>query len=509
MLAAPVILVFAALALAGLLSPLAAFVAGAALLTLSLLLLWWHLRGLSRLSAYLRRAVLDDGQRPVALEAPGTPALHPDSHWDPSRGLAPRTGLAALDEIARAVDQLRRRETMERRALAEALLAAERIPDALPDPLLVLDSQRRVVLANRRAREMFSPGLGQDLAYSIRHPQVLDMVTAVLEQNRVRGEVEFEVGDPERVFGAQCVRYGNEPGRPPGLRPAPGGPAAILVLHEVTALKRAEQMRADFVANASHELKTPLASLIGFIETLRGPARDDGEARERFLAIMAGQADRMARLVQDLLSLSQIELNEYSPPTGRVDLAVVARRVAKAQQVNADARKVRLAVVAQPGLPLVQGDHDQIEQILQNLVDNAIKYGREGGLVEIAVQSAEGVDPKSGSSADGGHTGDVAGRRAIAVAVSDQGNGIQREHIPRLTERFYRVDQARSRALGGTGLGLAIVKHIVNRHRGTLTIRSVQGIGSTFTVTLPAVGGGNDQPDPPGVRGPRKAPPAR
>jgi len=499
MLAAPVLLVFAILALTGLLSPLAALLAGATLLAGLLAGLWRHLHGLSRLAAHLQdlRAGRTDppGRRQVATASRTGPRPDPAPPQDigthleswatagsgeggtglPPRA-APRPGLAALDELAGAVDDLCDRQAARLQALSQALLAADRIPDTLPDPLLVLDGQRRVMRANRRAREMFAPAVGQDLAYAIRHPKVLDMVTAVLAQGPDRAETEFGLGDPDRIFGAQCVRYGTA-----GSRAATGAPAAILLLHEVTALKRTEQMRADFVANASHELKTPLASLIGFIETLRGPARDDPEAQERFLAIMAEQADRMGRLVQDLLSLSQIELNEYSPPTGRVDLGAVARKVAKAQQVQADSRAVRLAVAAEPGLPMVLGDRDQIEQILQNLVDNAIKYGREGGRVDIAIQPAP---PPQDDRPGGGN------RNAVMLAVSDQGNGIPREHLPRLTERFYRVDQARSRALGGTGLGLAIVKHIVSRHRGSLTIRSLPGIGSTFTIILPAAAEG-------------------
>jgi two-component system phosphate regulon sensor histidine kinase PhoR len=245
-----------------------------------------------------------------------------------------------------------------------------------------------------------------------------------------------------------------------------------VLLHDVTAARRSDRMRADFVANASHELRTPLASLLGFVETLRGPARDDAEARERFLGIMHEQATRMARLIDDLLSLSRIEMNEHVPPTGRVDIAEALRRVAETLQQKAAARGMRIELDAPEDLPPVVGDADELAQLFQNLVDNAVKYGRPETKVRVAARRSERSLPGAPAS--------------IEVGVADEGEGIAREHLPRLTERFYRVDTARSRAAGGTGLGLAIVKHIVGRHRGALEIESERGRGSTFTVRLPA-----------------------
>jgi two-component system, OmpR family, phosphate regulon sensor histidine kinase PhoR len=237
----------------------------------------------------------------------------------------------------------------------------------------------------------------------------------------------------------------------------------------VTESKRSDQLRADFVANAGHELKTPLATLIGFIETLLGPARDDPAAHERFLGIMNEQARRMARLVDDLLSLSRIELNEHVAPTERVPLEPVIEEVARGLELPAAERGIRVISELPEDLPEVLGDEDELAQVFQNLLINAIKYGRPQTEVKV--------------------TGIVGGERAapqVAIAVSDRGEGIAAEHLPRLTERFYRVDNARSRELGGTGLGLAIVKHIVNRHRGRLEIASTLGEGSTFTVWLRA-----------------------
>jgi len=246
----------------------------------------------------------------------------------------------------------------------------------------------------------------------------------------------------------------------------------VLTLHDLTALKRSERMRADFVANASHELRTPLATLIGFIETLRGPAREDDAARERFLSIMGEQAGRMTRLVDDLLSLSRIELNEHLPPKDSVDVGRVLHAVADSLEQRAARRNVRIEVkIAEPLAP-VTGDAEELTQVFQNLIDNAIKYGRSGSAVEVEAQAAQKR---------------VGGVAAVQVAVRDHGEGILKEHLPRLTERFYRVDPARSRELGGTGLGLAIVKHIVSHHRGILEIHSDLGEGSVFTVYLPRV----------------------
>ena len=229
-------------------------------------------------------------------------------------------------------------------------------------------------------------------------------------------------------------------------------------------------MRSDFIANASHELRTPLASLKGFIETLRGPARNDSAARERFLSIMEAQAARMARILDDLLSLSRIEMRVHVAPEGEAELSGIVGAVTKSLQPLAD--EARIAVRFAPGAErfVVRGDRDELEQVFQNLIHNAIKYGREGGKVDVDISRRE--------KRDGGH---------IAIAVADDGPGIAEEHLPRLTERFYRVDTATSRERGGTGLGLAIVKHILTRHRGELDIASRLGEGSTFTVVLPSV----------------------
>jgi len=233
-------------------------------------------------------------------------------------------------------------------------------------------------------------------------------------------------------------------------------------------------MRADFIANASHELRTPLTSLLGFIETLQGAAREDTQARDRFLGVMREQAERMSRLVKDLLSLSRIELQEHTPPRGSVDAGALLHSVAQTLEPQAAAKRMRIVFDLQD-TQAVAGDADDLAQVFQNLVDNAVKYGREGSEIRIATRHAT-----KGSGA-----ARRLGRPGVVISVADQSEGIASEYLPRLTERFYRVDAARSRTLGGTGLGLAIVKHILNRHRGVLEIDSTLGEGSVFTVFLP------------------------
>jgi two-component system phosphate regulon sensor histidine kinase PhoR len=369
--------------------------------------------------------------------------------------------------LARARALFRERgEEMARRASI-----AERILDALPDPVLLLDRDRRVVRANSAARELLGIGVtAGDLAGFLRAPTVLQAANAVLADGVAR-DVAYRVEVPlERHFGVLITPIAPASEANPDSEDRTS-PRAVVRLVDLTAVKRAEEMRADFAANASHELKTPLAALIGFIETLRGPARDDPKAQERFLALMAAQAERMSRLVNDLLALASIELVEHAPPTTPVALSPIARTVAHALELRAKSRDMRITVSAEDGLPQVIGDAEQLAQLIQNLLDNAIKYGAAGS--EIAMALTAGAAPAGMP----GH--------AVAVAVTDHGEGIPPEHIPRLTERFYRVDGARSREAGGTGLGLAIVKHILTRHRGVLKVDSTVGVGSKFTVYLP------------------------
>ncbi len=350
-------------------------------------------------------------------------------------------------------------------ALVDRLVRAEEsIVERLPDPLIVLGLDRNVRRANAAARAAF----GEDMPAVLRHPDLRAAIDRVIAGGASlppqMASLRVPVPVPREV---QAMVVGLD-------SPLSGGGAVLAVLSDRTRERAVERTRADFVANASHELRTPLASLIGFIETLRGPAADDPPAQARFLEIMAEQAERMNRLIDDLLSLSRIEVTEHQSPAEQVDIEGVVERAIAGLQLSIAARKVTLALQAARGLPLVMGDTDQLEQVAQNLLDNALKYGRPGGTVQVRLNHA----PPGGK---------FPPRPGVVLAVEDDGPGIPRQHLPRLTERFYRVDTSRSRAVGGTGLGLAIVKHIVNRHRGVLLIESEAGKGATFSVWLPAV----------------------
>mgnify|MGYP003629574439 FL=1 len=366
--------------------------------------------------------------------------------------------------------------------------------EGLGDPVLVVAggeaddiAGRRILLANAAARELLRiQREGALLVSVLRDPTVLEAVDEALFGGVTR---VTDYLSRERHWRAL-------------IRPLPSGEdehLALVVLHDDTDVRRMEMMRVDFLANASHELRTPLASLSGFIETLKGHARDDEKARDRFLDIMAIQADRMSRLVADLLSLSRIELNEHIPPSGLVDLSRVCGDVVDAVSVLSGDRQVdvHIAGPGQPRAAPVQGTRDEIIQVVQNLVDNAIKYSPAGGRVEITIRPDVSLDevstPWSGGSRGDGATrlplltpDRVPGQRYASVSVRDHGTGLAREHLPRLTERFYRVEGQKSGEKAGTGLGLAIVKHIVNRHRGGLTVESAPGKGALFTAYFPA-----------------------
>jgi two-component system phosphate regulon sensor histidine kinase PhoR len=305
------------------------------------------------------------------------------------------------------------------------------------------------------------PGLriGEPLVLSLRSPDVLDAVSRVLAGGPAETAVWRERGHVERVFEATVG--------PLIISSNPNTRRAVLTLRDLTEARRLERTRVDFIANASHELRTPLASVLGFIETLQGAAKDDSAARERFLSIMREQARRMSRLIEDLLSLSRIEQNEHLRPVAPVDLVGIVGHVVDTLTPMATEHHVAIEMRAPPEL-ILKGERDELLRVAENLIENAIKYGcrDDGGpsIVEI----------------------DIAGEgREATFIVRDHGAGIASEYLPRLTERFYRVDAGASRAKGGTGLGLAIVKHIVARHRGRLSIESKPGQGSTFRVSMP------------------------
>jgi two-component system phosphate regulon sensor histidine kinase PhoR len=363
--------------------------------------------------------------------------------------------------------------------------------EALPDPVLLVTATERddvvghrVAFANAAAREFLRIQRdGAILVTAVRNPEVLEAVDQALFEG-VERTAAFETGGVQDRFWRATTRP---------LPPGEGGARrALLYMRDETDARRMEQMRADFLANASHELRTPLASLSGFIETLRGHAKDDAAARERFLGIMAAQANRMSRLIADLLSLSRIELNEHIPPAGSADLSLVVMDVADSLAPIARDKGVQLELQTPPrGAALVSGDRDQLVQVAQNLIDNAIKYTPQGGAVDIELFADLTIEQataarRAGSSKLSLLTPDRAEpARYALLRVRDHGPGIARQHLPRLTERFYRVEGQKSGEKLGTGLGLAIVKHIVNRHRGGLLVESTPGDGAAFSVYFP------------------------
>lgn len=408
-------------------------------------------RDVNRLAEALRRAASG-----LSAVAPAEPSIGP---------------LQALAAQARRLA----REIASRDVLIEQLREVDNaIVARLPDPVILLGADRALRRANPAAVRTYGP----ELASLLRHPGLLGALDRAFADAAGGGvesvELSLPVPVPRDVFATVVVF---DP-------PLPEGERALLMLADRTRERAAERTRSDFVANVSHELRTPLASLIGFIDTLRGPAREDPPAQQRFLGIMAEQAGRMHRLIDDLLSLSRIELTEHETPSESVDLAALLGRLAAAFEPRLAERQTTLRLEVPPGLPAVLGDADQLAQVAQNLLDNAVKYGRVGGEVRLsaAVSAPQGGPPTSGVPAGGGH---FPARPGVVLSVADQGAGIARAHLPRLGERFYRVDRGRSRAVGGTGLGLAIVKHIVSRHRGMLHIDSIEGSGTTVSVWLP------------------------
>ena len=343
-------------------------------------------------------------------------------------------------------------------------LLIEQLIDGFPEAAIVLDREGRVVAFNEMAISI-APALrsGEPALIALRMPELVDAIRRAIRRHEPQRVEFFERVPLDRWFEAFVT--------PVTLTLGAGGTADILLMtfNDLTPLRRVEEMRADFIANASHELRTPLAALLGFIETLQGPAKDDPVARDKFLGIMQGQATRMARLIDDLLSLSRIELNAHLQPSTPVDLAPIVRQVVDGLQMLARDRGVEIKVALPPDTLTVLGDRDELIRALENLIENALKYGAVGKRVDVTVGRAQ----------------TRAGLPEAHVSVRDFGPGISPEHLPRLTERFYRVDVADSRAQGGTGLGLALVKHVLNRHGGLLTIESTPGAGATFTMHIP------------------------
>ena len=440
--ALPGLLTLAALWLAGHVAVLPGLFAALGSAGIAVALAAWRARDLARLSRWLEGVGDDAPDPPPEIGAPLDAIVRP------------------LLDVGRAVSR-QRTELAGQRRLIEAVL------DRLPDPVLLIGREHVIRLANPAAERSFGGRLvGLPLGRAVRDPTVAAAVAAAVDTGSASTVTFSPAGDRLKQFAAHIEPVPLEDGRT----------GVLMAFREQSEQVLIERMRSDFVANASHEIRTPLAAIHGLIETLQGPARDDPAAREAFLATMAQETARMTRLVDDLLSLSRIELAAHQPPTERCDVDRVLAHVVERMRPLAAKRRVRLDVIDGDALPPVLGDSEQLHQLFVNLIDNAIKYGG-GKPVRIETEARDAAPADAGG---------VSGRRCVVIAVTDSGDGIAAEHIPRLTERFYRVDKARSRDQGGTGLGLAIVKHIVRRHGGHLEIASQLGRGSRFTVYLPS-----------------------
>ena len=438
--------VLLALAIMGELRWPGALVGAAIVLAGALTIAHLWVQDLARVIHALHRAAPRPASDAEAKPSPGPPLLSATAH------------------ITREADRLSRAFAADRAEAEAAVRAEQALVQRLPDPVIILGPGRTVHRMNAAAQAAFGPAMPAVL----RHPGLRTAIDRALAEGQEQSaELHLPVPISREVFATVI------PLIPPATPSGADRSRILVVLSDRTRERAVERMRADFVANASHELRTPLASLIGFIDTLRGPAADDTPAQIRFLGIMAEQAQRMNRLIDDLLGLSRIELTEHQPPADQVQIPNLIQRLAAAFEPQFKARRMSIEIACPSEMPSIPGDEDQLEQVLQNLLDNAVKYGREAGTLRLVAQEAPPGKP-------------WPARPGIALSVADDGQGIARAHIPRLTERFYRADKHRSRAVGGTGLGLAIVKHIVNRHRGQLAIESTEGVGTTVTVWLPS-----------------------
>jgi two-component system phosphate regulon sensor histidine kinase PhoR len=377
-------------------------------------------------------------------------------------------GISAAFLLFQMEVKYRRKELKNKRKFAQAERRIEQegimslrthALNGLPSPTLLIDHRKTILFANDAAKGLLDDDLtGKDISLFLRQPKFIDAITKAITGEASASEEGF-------------IRYTSNSERSFDVTIAPIKPdnskqniQATVFFYEVTSLLKTEQMRVDFVANASHELRTPLTSLMGFIETLQGPAKEDLEAHQRFLGIMQKEADRMVLLVDDLLSLSRIEMARYQPPETPADIELIIGNAIDSIEKLAEKRSIRLKTDFEADLPNVIIDTGQITQVLLNLLTNASKYADQDSDVKVIVARNNG--------------------NYVEVTVRDQGPGIAPEHLARLTERFYRVDTARSREMGGTGLGLAIVKHILLRHNSQLNIRSTVGEGTSFSFRL-------------------------
>jgi two-component system phosphate regulon sensor histidine kinase PhoR len=367
--------------------------------------------------------------------------------------------IVAISTIATRASRNFAEESKQTDALAGIDSAVERFSDILTEPCLIINERAVLIYRNPAALKRFPRArTGDPLAFTLRDPDLVEAIDKAIETGTAQS-TELHIPVPnETWYRASVVPY----------RPGEDRSFVAITLYDFTEQKRTDRMRGDFIANASHELRTPLTSLMGFIDTLQGPAAKDEAARGRFLGIMRSQSERMSSLIDDLLSLSRIELRQHVKPTTEVNLNLLLREVAETLEPKIAAVELVLDLKLPDEPVIIIGDRQELFEVVENLADNAIKYGGDGGRVEIALVAS--------ASRSGAHH---------AITVTDFGAGIAEEHVPRLTERFYRGDAEANRKKKGTGLGLAIVKHIVARHHGLLSIRSKLGEGTRVEILLP------------------------
>ena len=373
-------------------------------------------------------------------------------------------------EIVEAVNAMHRFWAQKTDILEAQTISDTAVLDSLPDPIIVIDRAGNILGANLSARTSFGKNItNKNIDKLFRSNNFINAVSKVLNKESKSENLIFYTDPPESQKLYAHIK------QLPWL--SKGKAVAVISIYDMTKSMKIEKMQSDFVANASHELRTPLSIISGFIETLQTSAKDDADARDKFLKIMAEQAEYMSSLIENLLSLSRIELNQDQQPTDKVEVLDIAEEVAKALSIKANEREMKIRIFSDDNLPPVIGDKAQIKQVIQNLADNAVKYGISGTDVTIRLKNAEKI-PASKSLK-------VSKGAAVAISVNNKGPKIEPEQLARLTERFYRMQEHKDLNIKGTGLGLAIAKHIIIRHRGNLTVNSNGYNGTTFTIYLP------------------------
>ncbi|MCK5296971.1 MAG: two-component sensor histidine kinase [Alphaproteobacteria bacterium] len=436
------------------LSPETAVISFATVVMLTVVVMLPFLYDLQKVAEYTRLMSLGDETLPI-----------PDIDENEEAG-----------QIIASINQIRKFWNEKHEKLKAKSLSDAAVLDCLPDPLLMLGENRSIIGANLAARELFGANVVDNtLEIVLPDIEILEAVDAVLDGEVEREEIQFKIHDDEITYMRGKIEL--LPGQPTG------GAVAVLALHDVTTLKRIEQLHADFVANASHELRTPLSIISGFIDTLKGAAKNDEKARNEFLDIMAGQSDRMSNLIEDLLTLSRIEMKTEKQPQKIIHIKGTLKNVTKALNITAKETGMNITLDIDANLPPVIGDDGELIQVFQNIIHNAIKYGYNGTEITVSAKLSSQT-PKALLHQY------MPPEPFVAVTVHNEGDTIPKEHLPRLIERFYRVYNDSE----GTGLGLAIVKHIIRNHKGALNITSTKSRGTTFSVYLPIVPASNALP---------------